>query len=612
MRFLLLLAASCLLAASTYLVCLFGAASYAEVERLGHIMYYEYNPVGGTCLRLALTPGRYALFRAGSGLLLGGSLLLALGLLRKLAYRRQLWRLGQETRRAGAALVRTGRRLSGLEWLGASALLLLILGARLFWFVNDTLSPDETMSYDTFVQEGRLAVTSFYPLPNNHVFYNFLASLLTPLLPGQVRLVMRLPSLLITTAGTALSYALLTHWRSFRVATLATALFSLAPAALVYAVAGRGYGVQLVCVQLAFFAAVGLLSAPAYHRLAWTVFSVSSIIGLYTVPTYASPLAALGAGLLAASWQCSPRWRQRFWGQLLLAGIIIGTTTIVLYTPVGCVSGWPRLLTNRYLAPHSLAAFGRTIPAYLYEAADLVLGPPRPALVGVAVVVGLMPLVLWHARRRGQMLWLAWLSWALLLGPLVLMPMQRVFMPARVLVYATYFLYLLATLGAAYVATWWRGRLAAWFPAGGLLVLLLFRIVEISSKLPALQHDRQVEDATDRAYHWLRTQPSGAVLIGAVDYEMAFHHYAMLDRRPLLMGSQRVAGVCYPYLVWGKNLPSRPNWAALPYRVAYEDAQVIIYQLAANPPCQASAGSGTSARQQSAIVISAASRNAGR
>lgn len=174
--------------------------------------------------------------------------------------------MGQQARQAGAALVRTGRRLSGPERLVAGALLLLVLGLRLFWFVNDTLSPDETLSYDTFVQEGRLAVTSFYPLPNNHVFSNFLAWLLTQLLPSQdVRLVMRLPSLLASTAGTTLSLALLTHWRSFRVAALATALFSLAPAALTYAVAGRGYAVQLLCVQLAFFAAVGLLAAPAYR-----------------------------------------------------------------------------------------------------------------------------------------------------------------------------------------------------------------------------------------------------------------------------------------------------------------------------------------------------------
>lgn len=54
MRFLWLLAALGLLAASTYLACVFGAASYAEVARLGHIVYYEYNPVEGARLALPL------------------------------------------------------------------------------------------------------------------------------------------------------------------------------------------------------------------------------------------------------------------------------------------------------------------------------------------------------------------------------------------------------------------------------------------------------------------------------------------------------------------------------------------------------------------------------
>ena len=572
----------CALATGLFLVGIFGPAPYAAVAQLGHIAYFEIIPDGLLRLPLALTPGRYTALRAGAGALLGGGLMGTLVLLRA-TYRRPLRRLGGEARRAAAALGRTVRRWSGPERAVVGALLLAIFLVQLLWFVTDPLGPDETASYDDFVYRGAVAVTSFYPIPNNHIFYNFLSWELAHLFPGQVRVIMRLPSLLAATAGTALSYALLAHFRNFRVATLVTALFGLTRLTVIYAASGRGYYVQLVCIQLAFFAAVGLATAHPYRRLAWAVFMGGSVVGLYTIPTYAGPLLALGVVLGAAGLGFGPRYRRRFWGQCLVAGAIIGATAVALYAPVGCVSGWPRLLANRYIVSNSLATFWHQGPAHLYETANALLGPVRPGLLGTAALLALAPLALLRDQRRpGRGQWLAWGCWVLLVTPVVLAVAQRVFVPARVLIYAVYFLFLLAALGADFVAIRWRGRWPARVPLGLLGALLAFRVVELGTQVPALFQTQREEEAVVRAYRWLRAQPPGAVFLAAPYHQFMFFHYGLLNGHPLPLHSQHGAGQRYPYLVWMKAL-ERPAWAsALPYRPAYEDPQVIIYALA--PP----------------------------
>ncbi|MDB5236019.1 MAG: hypothetical protein JWR44_3012, partial [Hymenobacter sp.] len=421
MRFLVFVAALGLLVASLYLALIFGNVPYAALQRLGQVAYYEYAPDGPNYLTLALTPGSYKALRIGSWGLLACSSLATIAVLQKAIFRREILRLKLECSLATTALATVIRSLTVGQRLLAAMLLLLTLGAQVLWLLNDPLSPDEIGSYDAFVHEGPAAIASFYPIPNNHVGYNFLSWLMAQVLPGSVRLTLRLPSLLVATAGTALSYALLTRISNFRVATLVTALFGLTKLTIIYAAAGRGYYLQLACLQLAFFATYELATGGRYRRLSWAVFTSASVIGLYAIPTFALPLASLAAALLVAGRKFGPGHRRLFWTQGLFTLAVIGAISFVLYTPVGCVSGWRQLLGNRYLAPHSMVAFWNLSRAYLYETTGMLLGAVRPGLIATAGTLALTPLVLLRKNISTQTKQLAWTCWGLLVLPLVLM-----------------------------------------------------------------------------------------------------------------------------------------------------------------------------------------------
>ena len=580
MRFLHLLAAFALLIGSLYVAGIFGPASYASVEQLRNIRYYESLTDGPLMLALPLSPARYATFRVLTFGVLGASLLSTIVLVSIASYRQELADFLREVRRAGAALWHTIQALSKKQLVLATGLLMAVLSARLFWFFIDPLSPDEVTSFTAFVHEGPLAVTSFYPIPNNHVFYNFLSWVVSKGGPGDARVIMRLPSLLIATAGTALSYVMLTRRFGFKTATIVTTLFDLTQLTIIYAASGRGYYLQLVCIQVGFFCVLKLLMSTHYTRLGWALFVFSSLVGLYAIPTYAAPFASFLLVLLASCMTLPPQIRGPFGRQVLTAGLIIGATTLVLYSPVGCVSGWSRLLANRYLTPTSLDEFTRVIRAYIYDAAMLLFGMARPALIVLAALLGLTPIVLWRTELSATTKRAAWTCWALLLVPIVLMLLQRRFIPARVLIFTTYFAYLLVTLGAAFAAQRWKAYWVARIPLALLVVLLTLRVGEMVSQIPAIIRTHDREAGVGLAYRWLLSQPKGEVFLQAPLYGFMFYHYNSLDTKFLAADSRREAGKRYTYLVVEKNQPTLPEWAqTLPYHAVYEDELARIYVL---------------------------------
>ena len=584
MRFLALLASCCLLIASTFLALVFGTATYAALEHCGRIPYFEYLPNGQVYLPLALSPARFATFQTTIwGLFTGSLLTTGLQLCAKRS-RQQLSGLLAETRSAFNTLAATVRRLTAAERLVAGGLLAVIAGVQLFWLLTDSLSPDELVSFDAFVHEGPRTIASFYPIPNNHIFYNLASWVLAQLYGGNVRAIMRLPSFVAAVLGTAGSYVLLAHWCNFRIGTAVTALFSLSQLTIIYAASGRGYYLQMGCLQLAFFSVLAVLNGGHYQRLAWAVLVVSSVVGLYTIPTFALPLFALAMVLVAMVPSLQPSERGRFLKHAGLALGTIGVVTAVLYLPVGCVSGWPRLLTNRYVTSHSSGGFWAILPAYVYETTAMLLGPVRPALMLCVPGVAAVPFLLRRGSMGPQHATLAWASWTLVVTPLGLMLMGQILIPARVLLYVTYFLFLLAALTTDQAFTKWQSQPSRWIalaPAGLLVALLGHRIVGLAQQIPVLHQSQEQERAGNQAYQWLLAHPLGPVFMGASYYGLLFHHYALLDKQELFLHARHVPGVAYKYLVWAHGQPTtQPKWAEkLPYRVKYRDALTCIYAL---------------------------------
>lgn len=588
-----------LLVVAAGLAGLFGGTAYAALA--GQVRAPRFSPYFGLRLDVvpvALTPARYHVLVGG---LLGVALLAAgLGLATRSgrgsrgAKRSQpragnsWW--GQFIRRGRGALARPWRWLRGPERALALALLAVVGAVRLYYAGYYPLSLDEVASYDYYVLPGAAVTGSYYPFPNNHIGANLLVGLVHALLPGAApALALRLLPTLLGLATLPLVYALTLRHLRFGAATLGLGLYWLSPLAVYYAVAGRGYAWATLAALAGLFAALELLRPGArrpVRQLAWAVFGVSAVGGLYAVPTHLYTLLALGLGLLAGFSQAPPRVRRLKLAHLAVATLGVGAVAAVLYAPVGAVSGWPALLANRYVARHPWPEFRVGFGPWLLGTATELLGQRGLSAAAYVAVLGLAPVGLrWGglpapARRVG------WLLLAQLGLWLLLAAAQRVYPPARTLLVALLAFFLVAALlGQVAWDCWVRPRRPLARPGAVLSSLALAGLLaayggyRLRREQVIIAQQTQQQAHLRAAYVWLQAQEGlRRVWVGPRAYAIFWQHYALSGgQRPLPLRvpsdapGARPTGPGELAVFPGGNLP-----AGAPQVVRFRNAQVLV------------------------------------
>jgi len=556
MRFLIRWQLALLLVAAGGLALLFAMNDYAGLAR--RVFTPAAGPYFGPrrdLLVAALTPGRYQALRLGLLALAGAAAGLLWGSRRRAVGgpAQRAPRLAQPGAGWGrampgwrAALARPWRQLSGAERGLAGGLLAVVAAVRLYYAVYYPLSLDELASYDFYTLPGAAVTASYYPFPNNHLLANLLVGLVHGRWPGAPpTLALRLLPTLAGLLTLPLVYALALRAGRFGVATLGLGLYWLSPLGVYYAVAGRGYAWALLAALAGLFAALELLrpaARRATRQLAWAVFGTSGLLGLYAVPTHLYALLGLGLGLLLGFGRQPARRRWPQVAQLTVATLGLAAGALVLYGPVGVVSGWPALLANPYVARHAWPEFSAGIGPWLVGTATELLGQRGRSAAAFCLVLGLAPVALWWgrlpapARRLG---WLLLLQLGLWLG---VVAVQRVYPPARTLLLVLLaFFVLLPLLGQA---AWGRLRCRqSVAPVGPLrpgavgllaLTLLLYGGYRLHREQEIIGQQARQQRALRQAYAWLRSQPQRRIWVKQRAYALLWQHYALAAGQPLL------------------------------------------------------------------------------
>ncbi|AMR26255.1 hypothetical protein A0257_03530 [Hymenobacter psoromatis] len=454
-----------------YAALVLHTATWAEARALDAIFpatgwhLSPFSAAGFQHLRLVLTLLGLALGTSWLGLALGTRV-----------GRAELLRAGQEVR---GALGELGRALGELRelprrarWLAVGALLAL-LAVRTYMSTSGAAG-DDMLSYELFVRQRLLAVSAYYPLPNNHVLSNTISWAFYQLHP-RFWWSMRLPVLLTSLAGTLVLFAGLRRWVGVGAAALAAGAFSWLQLSLYYAAAGRGYWLVNLLAGLVFFCVLKLCEPPGGQRAAWVGLLGAAILGGYTVPTFAYVLAAALSWLGGqALWQRAPRRLLATGAVGLLAGAGVG----LLYAPLLLVSGPAQLLANPYVQSWPWVKFWRALPAYVWLTEGFLAGQRSVGAVLTLVVLGLFGRLCYRAatgqlpRAQALRVWQVGLPalWFVLV-PYALLLVQRVQPPERTLLYKAWFFFILVALVAE---DWpWHRPARRWLAVvgGGLFLL---------------------------------------------------------------------------------------------------------------------------------------------
>lgn len=560
---------------STSLAVLYSGVSIPDLHALRQAIYAR-NEMPEFVLQV--TPGRYAALRWGLWAVATVAAATVGYQLRSGRLALELRGLWQSLREAAHSVGQAVAGLSALEKLLAGLLLGSVLALRLYYARVYPLSTDEIATYDYFVSGGSVASTSFYPIPNNHILFSLSCWVVSWFTLNDV-LVLRLPTLLISLVGTVLAWALLVRITTFRVATLAVGLFSLSPLSLYYAMAGRGYFLLIVLAIAQFFAALAVLHSARYRQVGWGLFIITGVLGLYTIPTYAYPLVSLGA------WVGLVLLRRRDTAglaSLLGASALVVAGALVAYAPVISVSGLRALAANSYIAPQSLTDFWRSYALYLLKPARELFGHEQlsaPGFVLLLLATIVVTPSLPPSWRR-----MALPALLLVLLPFVFMPIQRVYSPARVLLYAAFFFF----VGVAVLGEWLLRRLRV-PPQLGLacigVVLCLYGIYQAAHFRYAVRSAQNMARQLEGSYAWLRTRQPRRVYFESPFHKLYFHHYALTTGYPLhLFEATSAPGTRFDYVVIAHGQTQLPPWCTPPaYRRVYSDEGATIYQAQRGP-----------------------------
>lgn len=399
-----------------------------------------------------------------------------------------------------------------------SGLVFSILTALRFWLSQTAVTPgyDDVPSYELFASKSLLAVSAYYPVPNNHVLSNTLSWLCYHVNPG-FWFTMRLPVLLAATTATGLLFAGLLKMRTgFWVALLTVGMFGLAQLSLYHGAVGRGYWLLTLLASIVFFCVLALCDGTQQPRATWTGLLIGGVLGMFTVPTFALVLAS------AFSWLGLNYLRLRngaALGQLAGVAFAVMLGSLLLYTPLLFISGPASFLHNGFVTPLPSQRFWAEFPAYWWETEGFLAGQMKVGAVLTLIVLGAaalglhriytgfpMPrLAAWH-RLAPVALWFVLLPYAML-------AVQRVFAPGRALMYKAFFFFVLLNL-----ALDWLMHLRPPSQQRSLRVLLgLGLILWTSYQLISLMRDNRKQNqhniALHAAFDWLVRHPRGPILI---------------------------------------------------------------------------------------------------
>ncbi|UOG72749.1 hypothetical protein MTX78_11490 [Hymenobacter tibetensis] len=546
----------------------FGFSSYADIEHLRHARYHDST---FRYLVIPLEPAGYALAKNLLLALLGGLVgivawqLQTKGTLyQELAALRQEWRTGPSVLAPWHALTLAERRTGLL-------LLAVLFVVRGYYVLRFPLYGDELVTYFSFVREGAVAATSFYPIPNNHILYSAVCWVFS-LLSTNFYWVMRGPAFLISMVGTMVVGLLLLRRWPFQVVALSMGLFAFFPYALFQAVVGRGYFLLAVCSQLAFLAGLALVYGSARPRLAWASLVGASVVGFYTIPTFLLVFVGLGVGLAASMWR-QPHQLVR----LGMAGLLVALATLLLYTPVLLVSGPAALLGNAYVAPgagHTAELNALPYPA-LIDGQLTGLGS-----IGLPVVLA-VSLAGYGATRSKYTNHFSLPLIKLLLGllwlPYVVLAFRGVYPPARVLSFRMFFVFLLGALLLDALLS--LPALQRWRQQPALTVVLPVLLWAAVVLVP-FQHRATLEAGRNarvtQVYSWLRLQRAHAVLTTHTHYQLYLLFYSQADHWPLAIDAAPQPESYYDFQLLDKEAGEVAD-SALP--VLFENIDVRIHRV---------------------------------
>lgn len=225
---------------------------------------------------------------------------------------------------------------------------------------------DESQTFIDFTSKGILSSATYYPYPNNHIFFSILTNL-TYYLPFDPLINMRIPNLFIGFMSSLLIYWLIRSLYNHRIAVIPHLFFTFSYFLTFYTVFARGYMI-IIFVTIICFACIEKLKKSFQLKYLW-IYSIASIIGFYTLPTFLYVSVSFIFYLLVLFIKEKTTFKP-----LLIAHILIALIVLLLYSPIIYYNGLDAIINNQWTKKLTFQEVSNYFQTFAIGIYDRILG----------------------------------------------------------------------------------------------------------------------------------------------------------------------------------------------------------------------------------------------
>ncbi len=221
--------------------------------------------------------------------------------------------------------------------------------STLYYTFTSPVAVDEALTYLYCTRYSALVSSTYYSLPNNHIFFSILTNV-TSILPFSTLINLRISNIFIVLFTNFLFFKYASKFFSNGISLICLSLFTFSFMNFLYSFQARGYELVLATALIVLYSVTKITENGIQSRKYFVYYSIASIIGFYTVPSFLYVFTAITLfGYFSLLWNK----RYFFTKQLFISNFIIGCGVLLLYTPVIVINGLKSITANPYTKPIS-------------------------------------------------------------------------------------------------------------------------------------------------------------------------------------------------------------------------------------------------------------------
>lgn len=309
-------------------------------------------------------------------------------------------------------------------------LLIIPLSASVYFAFTLPVSYDEAWTYLNFTSKGILLSISYYPAPNNHILHSILTNFTSLFRFFSPLFCMRISAVIVNFLFLAVSFSFFKKYYNEKFALKVSGICSVLFLTIYYSYMSRGYGLVCLFFVTALYASFNI-TEKGNKNIDWLWFSLSSVLGFYTMPSFLYPFFTLNVFILLCN------------NAVLKKQIISTCLTLIivalLYLPVIIVNGISALINNPYVKPLPRKEVIQQLPLFLNNAiADITGINSIVILLLICLSVGFI----FYKKEKKSILFIL----VFLIAPVIVLTLHSVIPFSRTFIYYNFILVFICLL----------------------------------------------------------------------------------------------------------------------------------------------------------------------